>query len=156
MLAFFRSWNPEGLLQLCSKLILLSPAPIQTNIKSGDQNLLSIRSQNPEKYPWSTKHPTIEKTQISKINKTPTTHRRKKQHCLCRLHKYSEEESVLKIERVTSPGISHPSTLLMVATSSLGFVRRLSLRLGANSVRSTTNTVPFRNTLSSTWSIFFK
>ena len=89
---FFRSWNPEGLLQLCSKLILLSPAPIQTNIKSGDQNLLSIRSQNPEKYPWSTKHPTIEKTQISKIDKTPTTHRRKKQHCLCRLHKYSEEE----------------------------------------------------------------
>ena len=42
VLAFFRSWNLGGLLLLRSKLLLLSPAPIQANTRGGDQNMQRI------------------------------------------------------------------------------------------------------------------
>ena len=42
VLAFFQSWNPEGLLLLCSKLFLLSLAHIYTITRGGDQNKQGI------------------------------------------------------------------------------------------------------------------
>ena len=62
VLAFFRSWNSEGLLLLRSKLFLLSPAPIHTNTRGGDQNMQGIGSYA---------------LKISMIEKTPTPHHRK-------------------------------------------------------------------------------
>ena len=62
VLAFFRSWNSEGLLLLRSKLFLLSPAPIHTNTRGGDQNMQGIGCYA---------------LKISMIEKTPTPHHRK-------------------------------------------------------------------------------
>ena len=42
VLAFFQSWNPEGLLLLCSKLFSLSLAHIYTITRGGDQNKQGI------------------------------------------------------------------------------------------------------------------
>ena len=61
VLAFFRSWNSEGLLLLRSKLFLLSPAPIRTNTRGGDQNMQGIGCYA---------------LKISMTEKTPTPHHR--------------------------------------------------------------------------------
>ena len=59
VLAFFQSWNPEGLLLLCSKLFLLSLAHIYTIDRGGDQNMQGIECYA---------------LKIFKIEKTPTPH----------------------------------------------------------------------------------
>ena len=59
VLAFFQSWNPEGLLLLCSKLFLLSLAHIYTIIRGGDQNKQGIECYA---------------LKIFKIEKSPTPH----------------------------------------------------------------------------------